>query len=978
MAFYSIPADRPFLDTLVAGILSDAGDDPLTLTRITILLPTRRAARSLGEAFLRASRGRALLLPRMTPVGDLDADELTIGDDDSALAVPPALPPLRRQLLLARLVRQWSARPGGSPVTPGQAVPLARSLAEFLDIVQTARRDMDALKTLAPDRFAAHWQDVLRFLEIVTDHWPAMLQEEGALDPAERRNRVVAARIATWRKAPPPDRVIAAGLSVGIEAVGDLIGAVSRLPRGEVVMAGLDLDSASLAAVAADPTHPQHLHARLLNRFGLVPEQIPTWGGAGTPSPRRALITAALAPASETDRWRRGVGIGKNAVADLRRLDCAGPQEEAETIALLMRQALEMKEQTAALVTPDRALARRVAAELKRWDIEVDDSAGVPLDQTPPAVFLRLVLEAAAQDLAPLPLLSLLKHPLAACGLAPEIFRARVRRFEEDHLRGPRPAPGIAGLRRIEGGKDYALADLVARLDAALTPLMVALTSREADLTALVAAHVAAAEQLAHSDKETGADRLWAEIAGETASQFLAEMNEAAADHPAIGGSDYPALFESLIAGGVVRPRFGRHPRLAIWGLLEARLQRADITILGGLNEGIWPPQTESDAFLSRPMRQEFGLPSPEERIGIAAHDFAQALGAPVVWLTRAARAEGTPTVPSRWLLRLDTVLSAAGLDGALGAAHEPLSWQRMLDTPGPAAWKRVRPPQPRPPVADRPRRLPVTQIERLIRDPYAVYAQRILKLRPLDPIDQPPDAASRGTFIHAALEQFLREQQGTLPADAERRLIAIGENLFEPWRDRPELRAFWWPRFLRIAQWFVAHDGARRFALAAIASEIKGEYSFAAPAGDFTVTATADRIDRRHDGTLAIVDYKTGGVPRAAEWDLGYAPQLPLEAAMAEAGAFPGIVGSVAELEFWRLSGGDPPGEVRPLAKTDAKLRELIDGALPGLKRLIAAYDRIETPYEAAPRSEYAPRYNDYEHLARIKEWMAADRGED
>ena len=980
MAFYTIPADLPFLDALVAGILPRAGSDPLALTRITILLPTRRAARSLGEAFLRASQGRALLLPRMMPVGDLDAEELAIGDDDDALAVPPALPPLRRQLLLAQLVRRWSARPGGSPVTPGQALPLARSLAEFLDIVQTARCDIAALKNLAPDRFAEHWQHVLKFLEIVTDYWPVMLAEAGALDPTERRNRVLAARIAAWEKAPPQDPVIAAGLSGGIAAVGDLIAAVSRLPHGDVVLAGLELDSASVDAVAADPTHPQHLHAHLLSRFGLVPEQIPVWGKRrkATPSPRRALVAAALAPASETDGWRRRTDFKADAVADLRRLDCAGAQEEAETIALLMRQALIVPERTAALVTPDRALARRVAAELKRWDIEIDDSAGVPLDQTPPAVFLRLLLDTATRELAPLPLLALLKHPLAAAGLAPEIFRARVRRLEEQCLRGPRPAPGLAGLRRAVPAGDRALGDLISRLEAALGPLIASLGARKTSLADVVAAHIAAAEQLARSDAESGADRLWAEIAGETASQFIAELNAAASDYPAIAGADYPALFEALIAGTVVRPRFGRHPRLAIWGLLEARLQRADVMILGGLNEGVWPPQTESDAFLSRPMRQAFGLPSPEERIGIAAHDFAQALGAPVVWLTRAARVEGTPTVPSRWLLRLDTVLRASTIERELNAAHEPLSWQRLLDTPAASEWKRAAPPKPRPPVGDRPRKLPVTQIERLIRDPYSVYARQILDLRPLKPIDEPPDAAARGSFIHDALDRFLREHRGALPANAERRLIAIGEELFAAWSDRPELRAFWWPRFLRIARWFVAHDGARRFGLASIASEISGEYSFAAPGGDFTLTAKADRIDRRHDGALAIVDYKTGGVPRAAEWDLGYAPQLPLEAAMAEAGAFRDIAGTVAELEFWRLTGGDPPGEVKPLAKDSAKLRELIDGALPGLKRLIAAFDRVETPYEAVPRSEYAPRYNDYEHLARIKEWLATDRGEE
>jgi ATP-dependent helicase/nuclease subunit B len=972
MAFYTIPSELPFLDTLVAGILPRVTGDPLALTRTTVFLPTRRAVRSLREAFLRASAGRALLLPRLIPLSDVDAEEWAISDDEGDIDIPPALPPLERQLRLAQLILKWAE--GTSRLTPGQAVPLARALADFLDVVETARCNIGALETLAPERFAVHWQEVLQFLRIVTAHWPAMLIELGALDPAERRNRVVAARIAAWARTPPTDPMIAAGLSGGIPAVSDLIAAIAGLPRGAVVLAGLDLDTAGMAAIAADPTHPQHLHGRLLSRFGVTPEGILPWPGCGSsaPSPRRGLIRAALAPASETDRWGSAAMIERTATANLRRLDCAGAQEEAEVIALLMRQALETEGQTAALVTPDRGLARRVAAELKRWNIEIDDSAGVPLDETPPAVFLRLILDAAIAALAPLPLLALLKHPLAAGGLPPEKFRAAVRRLEETCLRGQRPAPGLDGLRGSLPLADPELADLVSGLDTVLRPLIARLGARKTGLSDLIAAHVGSAEQLARSHDEKGADRMWRETAGETATQFVAELNAAAARFPAIAGADYPALFEASMASTVVRPRYGLHPRLAIWGLLEARLQRADVMILGGLNEGIWPPLTEGDAFLSRPMRQAFGLPPLEERIGIAAHDFAQGLAAPVVWLTRAARVEGAPTVPSRWLLRLETVLRGGGIEGEI-AASEPLVWRRMLDTPPPGEWRRTEQPRPRPPVVVRPRRLSVTQIETLIRDPYAIYARYILGLRPLDPIDEAPDAAARGSFIHAALEEFLETHPDTLPRDAERRLLTIGAAHFAPWQDRPGLRAFWWPRFERIARWFVEAETARRQTLAQTWSEISGKMEFAAPAGAFTLVAKADRIDRGHDGNLAIVDYKTGTLPRASDWDLGYAPQLPLEAAMAERGAFVDPVGTVAALEFWRLSGGDPPGEIRPLARTTAQLRALIDGALPGLRRLIAKYDDRATPYAAVPRREFAPRYSDYAHLARVKEWAAS-----
>ncbi|HYM01845.1 MAG TPA: double-strand break repair protein AddB, partial [Stellaceae bacterium] len=696
---------------------------------------------------------------------------------------------------------------------------------------------------------------------------------------------------------------------------------------------------------------------------------------AGRSGARQRLVSEALRPAPESDRWRDIAGVDASMLDGLMRLDCASPQDEATVIALLLRQCLEHPGETAALVTPDRSLARRVAAELRRWDIEIDDSAGAPLNKTPPGVFLRLMLDVATENLAPLPLLAALKHPLAAGGAASGTFRALVRRLELAVLRGPRPAPGFAGLRAMTRRGDAVLASLIDGLEAAFAPLISALATRNSSITTLVAAHVAAAEALAASGEESGAARLWREDAGEAAAEFLDQLLQAAAGLSPLDGADYPALFEALLAGPVVRPRFGRHPRLAIWGLLEARLQRADLMILGGLNDGTWPPQVESDPWLSRPMRRDFGLPPPERRIGIAAHDFAQALGARRVALTRATRVEGAPTVPSRWLLRIDTVLRAAGLEGKLGLRIEPLAWQENLDKTD--RTKPLTPPEPRPPVAARPRRLSVTQVETWMRDPYAIYAREILRLRALDPIDADPGAADRGQFIHAALDAFLRAFPDRLPGDAEAQLLRLGREAFGTALERPGVRAFWWPRFERIARWFVAHDAQRRAELAETRSEVKGRLELNGPAGGFLLTAQADRIDRRRDGGAVLIDYKTGAVPLAADISLGYSPQLPLEAAIAESGGFAGIApAAIATLEYWRLTGGDPPGVVIPPGKDEADLRKLIDEALQGLNALIVRFDDRETPYRAVPRPDKAPRYSDYAHLARVKEWSVAEEG--
>src|SRR5438105_1033013 len=959
-----------------------AAGDPLRLSRMTVLLPTRRAVRSLREAFLRLSgeggeAGTPLLLPRLRPIGDLDADEIGLGlglsegGQDPSLAIPPAVPELRRRLLLTRLVLAWSAA-DGNPLLPGQAAALAGALARLLDAAAMEGAEFARLRDLAPDDLAEHWQTVLRFLSLLPSAWARSLAAEGGLDPADRRNRLLRRQATLWRRAPPPGPVIAAGLVGGFDALDELLGVVAGLPQGAVILPG----SARAAgaelweAIAGDPAHPQYLIARLLQALEVAPEDVRDWPmpSPGPPSAGRArrlrLVAEAMRPAAMTDGWRALPPEPAEALAGVTRYDCAGAQDEAVTVALLLRRALETPAATAALVTPDRELARRGAAELRRWDIDIDDSAGLPLSHTPPGVLLRLVLDLAESALAPVPLLAALKHPLAAGGLAPEVFRDQARRLEAA-IRGPRPAPGFAGLRAALGDRSAALRGFVDRLETCIGGLAELLASDHVSIADLAVAHVAAAERLAATDSETGIARLWREAAGEAAARFCHELIDAAADFPALPGRHYPALFEALAAGAVVRPAYGRHPRLAIWGLVEARLQQADLVVLGGLNEGTWPGPAAYDPWMSRQMRQEFGIAVPERAIGIAAHDFTQAIGAPAVALTRATRREGVPTVPSRWLLRLDAVLRAVGLEGALTADPEIEGAGALRDQP---EQRRPSPPvAPRPPLAARPRQLPVTQIETWIRDPYAIYARHILRLRALDELDADPGRAELGITVHEALGEFVKRYPRELPADPEAELIAIGREKFGPILSRPGVWAFWWPRFERIARWFVAEEAVRRDDLVESFSERHGQLVIPSPAGAFMVTAVADRIDRLRCGELALIDYKTGTLPTKTEIDNAIAVQLPLEGAIARDGSFDGISGRSAALEYWRLSGGAPAGKRNPIGADDPE--GLIDRVLAAVGALVARFDDPASAYVPVPVPQWAPRFSDYRQLERLDE---------
>ena len=966
---YTIAADRPFLATLAEGLVGLADGAPLRLSRMTVLLPTRRAMRSLREAFLRltgegSDPGAPLLLPRMRPIGDLDGDEFEFSEDET-LAIPPAIPDLRRRLLLTRLVLRWSEENDEQKLLPGQAAALAAALARLIDTAATEGASFADLAKLAPLDLAEHWQVVLRFLDILPSRWPAILAADGALDPAERRNRLLARQASQWRQAPPREPVIAAGLTGGIPALEELIGVVAGLERGLVILPGLDrgIAPATWEAIADDPAHPQFLLARLLGQLGCSADDVRDWAPPGNRQTRLRLVSEALRPAALTDAWRNLAEAPETTLSGLSRYDCASPQHEAVTIALLLRRKLEEPGATAALVTPDRELARRVAAELRRWNIDIDDSAGVPLARTPPGAFLRLVLDMAASELAPVPLLAALKHPLAAGGLAPEAFRELARRLE-GKIRGPRPAPGLAGLRAALEEKDRELRRFIDRLESCLGELPALLAARETGVIGLASAHIAAAERLAASHEESGVARLWREAAGEVAATFCHDLLDAARDFPDLPGQHYPALFEALASRAVVRPAFGRHPRLAIWGLVEARLQQADLVVLGGLNEGTWPGPVPTDPWMSRQMRQEFGIPLPERAIGMAAHDFAQALGAPEVALTRAARREGAPTVPSRWLLRLDAVLRAVGLEGRIGPDPEITAAAARSDQP--LADRSLPAPAPRPPLAARPRRLAVTDIEMWRRDPYAIYAKHILKLRALDDLDADPNRADLGNAIHKALAEFVRRHPRDLPAHTETELLELGRAAFGPLLSRPGAWAFWWPRFERIVAWFIAQEQRRSAGVVERFGEVKGELVVPAPGGPFTIAATADRIERLASGELAVIDYKTGAVPAKKDIDAAIAVQLPLEGAIAEAGGFGIPRAPVVALEHWKLGGGNPAGKCEP-AGDDAEA--LIAQVLGTIKAHIARYDDPHMPYRVVPVAKWRPRFSDYAHLERLVE---------
>lgn len=975
---FTLGGAAAFADSLALGLLKRCGDDPLRLSAITLLLPTRRSCRTMREAFLRAAQGKPLLLPHMVPVGDPDPQtHLSLAQAEAQLA--PAVEPLHRHLILTRLVMACGL--GDSPsLPPDQASQLAAALAEFLDEVQTQRLDFSALDHLAPQDYAVHWQESVRFLSVLSQAWPGVLHDLGRMDPAERRNRILAMRCDLWRENPPLDPIIAAGITGSIPSVADLLRVVAELPQGEIILPGLDLDLDEESWQLMEETHPQHALRSLLRGMELDRKDIRPWPDApDAAAPRATLWAEVMRPAALTDAWKDGLNLTPKHIQGLTRMDLDDPHEEARVIALILREALETPHRTAALVTLDRGLARRVAAMLRRWQIEVDDSAGTPLSTTSTGAFLRLVADWAREQ-GPLEFLALMKHPLASAGLSPAQCRRHIRKIETAILRGPRLNGGIATMRRalLEADPTYEeLAVWLECIEQTAQPFVNALNAPRVTLLDCLAAHLSLAEMLAGSDDTPGTARLWRGESGEAAATFCSDLDEAVATFPEFMGAAYPALFESLLSKQVVRPRFGKTPRLSILGPLEARLIHADVMVLGGMNETVWPPATESGPWMSRPMRLAFGLQSPETRIGLAAHDFVCAASAPCVVLTRSRKSGKNPALPSRWLQRLDAVLLAASLTLDSGQNWRDLA--RRIDSPSQNRHRDR--PAPKPPVAARPRRLSVTDIETWIADPYALYVKRILNLRELDEIDADPDARILGTLVHKTLELFIRQyMRGHLPPDADQRLIRMGEEVMADVAHLPGIQALWKPRLAHMADWFVSIESARRSqGTWPLAIETKGQWH--CPELKFTLTCKADRIDRLASGALAILDYKTGTVPSAAAVARFEKPQLLLEAAIALHGGFADLAhggtgghDEIGELAYWKLPSRIGNGKASHVghakqANPSTSARECLDF----LRQRIAQYDRLEQGYRASstPQSFGESAAIDlFPLLSRAAEW--------
>ncbi len=988
--WFTIPAHRPFTLDLARGLtqaLAPLGPD--ALAEAVVLTPTRRGARALAEAFLTVSDGAAVLLPQVRALGDLDEGEPPFEPGDLALDLPPAVSPWRRRFELARLAAAH-ADIFQRPIDAAAALELADALAGFLDSVQIEEADADPgrVEALVEGDLARHWRGSARFLALALEAWPRRLAELGLIDVAERRVRLLRALERQWTEHQPRTPLIAAGSTGTAPATAVLLAAVARCPKGAVVLPGLDLDLADDAWAKVGEQHPQGAMKRLLAKAGMDRSDVLPWPAGGVKAGdaagrwRRRVVNEALRPAEATADWRAQIDTLRlesrdedPIAAGLEGLTViAGRAEEevAEVAALLLRETLETSGKTAALVTPDRDLARRVSAKLGRWGLAADSSAGAPLTHCPVGVLIGLVARAALDPCDPVRLLAILKHPLVRLGLPDAARLPGLNTLEGRALRGPRPRDWDA-LEHILAAKGDG--DSAALLRAARAALDLVAPSTDRSTAAQQAEALAQALEALAAGEDGRPGLLWAGPAGEAAGQMIAALMSESDGLPEVSPAGFVQVLDALMAGAAVRQPGGAHPRLMILGALEARLIGADRLILAGLEEGVWPQGAPIDPFLSRPMRATLGLPPPERRVGLSAHDFAQAACAHEVYLLHAERREGAPAVESRWLWRLKTLARGAGV--AVPSRPDLLDWARALDAPG--RYSPVARAAYAPPLDARPTLLPVTQVEALTRDPYAVYARTVLKLRLLDRPDEPMEARARGTAIHAAFERFATDWPRDLPPDAAARFTAFYLDALRA-AGAPEAALAREQALAREAGlWVAAMEAERRAQGVELVIEQQGRLTFPTPGGEFTVTAKADRVELDDQGFAHVLDFKTGKVPSLKEVQTGFSPQLTLTAAILAAGGFEGLgPRAPGDLVYLRVTGRDPAGEQIVRAAAGAESADLAAHALDGLRTLAALYEDPARPYRSRTAPQFVKDRSDYDHLARVGEWSTSGEGEE
>ncbi len=995
---YNIPFSQTFSEVLAANLLHSYKNDDFGLGLITLFLPTARACLAMRDAFLRNSEGSSVIMPKMIPLSEVDENTMLPFMDHTFAQIKPPISSLKRDIYLTRLIAQTTGIQGKQDkenISYDQAAYIAKSLAKLLDDSQHFGVNLEHIQSLARGEHAEHWQPILTFLDIIYQHWPKILDSLQVQDGAAYQDQILRLLSNLWEKQPPQSPIIAAGINRNIPAVHEFLNAIVHHAKGAIIFQGVEQITPELETYFHDHDHdwfsqaqaqssPLWVTSSILKHLDVKPQNVQNLAintAAKQSHINRAIFLAdCLKPVSVFPDFD---DFSTDLLDNFELIECENLIHEAQTIALIMRQQLEKSGKTAALVTPNRALAQHVTAQLKRWGLNIDDSAGTPLSQTPIGIYLKATAQLACSGIRPKDLMALLKHPFTKMGLPIQDFRSHVRKLDL-LLRSAGNIKGLDAIKQAILQNSHIssnLLNILNEFDVKITPLLQELSKAKASPQILLRKQIEFVQWAASDETSSGSDELWKQEAGHSAAELLSALLEELSIIEHIQPSRWTEFLNIFLQGQTVRPMKRAHPRLSIWGMVESRMMQADLVIIGSVNEGHWPQIPDAGPWLNRPMRSNIGLPSVEQEIGLNAADFLNLATTEHVIITRAIT-ENAPMEKSRFLRRIEASLQKQKHLSLIKENSPFLDWRAQLinkeQTPNLLPAQK---PAPKPPFDVRPQQLSITDFGRLINDSYAIYGKKILNLKPLDDLEKDMDHKNFGTLAHEVLELYMHNNQvkGNIPQKTD--LSALQnlalEKLNEQNLPKPQ-HIFWQVRLNRLCQSFFAQELIARKKTQKSWLEIEGAMQFQRPLSTFTLKGKADRIDLLSDGSLRIIDYKTGRLPAKSKVIQFEEPQLLLEAILARHHGFGELSGEASLLEYWHISGN--LGAKSENIELQDKYADLIDDAYIKICKTIDDYNDTAKAYEPYSGGKILPYGSDYDHLSRFNEWQThfGDDGEE
>ena len=986
-SFLEILANNILDGTLLNGwdISSDFG-----LSDITIFLPTKKSRLELADIFNKKLNGA--LLPDIKTFGD-EKEEESVFLPPNNLApfdlepLPKAISTIRRSLILSKLTQGYLKE---KPLSSSQVFALSSSLSSLIDDCHIEDVKIENLKNITPDNLSENWQENLEFLKIAFDVLPHILKEENLIDIALLQKIKLQRQAENLENIYKNKPIIAAGSTGSVLATAKLLKAITKLKRGVVVFPSLDisLSNETLKTLSDKKTnphsHPQYVLVETLKNLGaklgdvkeLAPKKNTT---------RTNIIRSSLALMNESANWanirKKYQDDIKTAFKDISFIGADNDELQARAIAFATYDFL-IKNKSVGIISPNRNLARRISVELKRFNIEVDDSAGTPLFHTPIMRFARQVITLVKGNFSSLDLVALLQNKFTHFALSRAEINKRAQWLEYALLRGQNPKEGIDGLRialkqNLNNENPYAplklsekqgeeLSDLFDRLEITLNPLIVLFSNKKIKIAQFANVFERVILDIVKDENDDlKILQNWLQNLSKEDENINLEVDV----------FDIESSLQSLMANISSHAKTAFNAPVNIWGQLEARLQNKDLMILAGLNETIWPKIADPGVWLSRNMAVELGLEPKEKRIGQAAHDFEMALGNENVIISYAKRKGVDPIQPSRFLQRLSAFIGDEISQECQKKGDIWLEKALNIDF-----CENVTPalrPSPNPKKALRPKSLSVTEIETLMRSPYDIYAKYILNLKPLDPLGMKPDARNRGNIIHAIFEQFIKEKIDINSKEAFEDIMKIAKENFAS-LNNPSQEILHFKRFENIAREFIKFEKIRDKEIKKRNAEVKGNWKLNGADPIFTLRGKADRIDILNNGELEILDFKTGSIPDAKDMRGFFAPQMLLEAAMAREGAFKNIIpAKIASLKYIKLSFSPKSFEITDYKfEKNTNLDLAVDKIIERLSRHVHEYLlNDKTPMSARIFPNLNQKFiGNYEHLSRTGEWSLAD----